>query len=172
MSQPRTSALPAQEPLEDQGTTTLSLPVGDVFERLWHLLISMRTGLALMLVLALLTLVGTLVAQVPAGIQADPGAYQQWLTSVRPKYGGWTTVFDMTGLFAVFSSLWFRATTVLLTTSILACSINRAPRLWRQAVHPRIAASPAFLDHAPLAGIVGLTIASEDAAELVRTELK
>lgn len=172
MSQPRTSALPAQEPLEDQGTTTLSLPVGDVFERLWHLLISMRTGLALMLVLALLTLVGTLVAQVPAGIQADPGAYQQWLTSVRPKYGGWTTVFDMTGLFAVFSSIWFRATTVLLTTSILACSINRAPRLWRQAVHPRIAASPAFLDHAPLAGVVGLTIASEDAAELVRTELK
>jgi cytochrome c biogenesis protein len=161
-----------QEPLDESEGGSLSLPVGDVFDRLWHLLISMRTGLALMLFLGFLTFIGTLLTQVPAGIQADQTAYAQWLESVRPKYGGWTTVFDTLQLFAVFSSIWFKATLVLLTTSILACSINRAPRLWRQAVHPRVAASAAFLDHAPLAGYVAVPIAADDAAAVVRTELK
>jgi cytochrome c biogenesis protein len=173
MSQPRSSALEAiPEPLDELDGTSLALPIGDIFERLWHLLISMRTGLALILFLALLTLAGTVLTQVPAGLQADPGTYAQWLDSVRPKYGGWTVVFDTLGLFSVFSSIWFKVTVVLLTTSILACSINRAPRLWRQAVHPRLVASPAFLDHAPLAGVVGLPIARDDAADLVRSELK
>ncbi|MBI3750098.1 MAG: cytochrome c biogenesis protein ResB [Chloroflexi bacterium] len=162
----------AQDPLDEPEGRALSLPVGDVFERLWHLLISMRTGLALMLFLGFLTFIGTLLTQVPAGTQAVPSAYADFLDAMRAKYGGWTTVFDALGLFAVFSSIWFKATLVLLTTSILACSINRAPRLWRQAVHPRIAASPAFLDHAPLAGYVAVPIAVDHAAEVVRAELK
>jgi len=133
---------------------SVGLPVGDVFERLWHLFISMRTGLALMLGIAVLILFGAIIVQVPAGMQADPAAYAAWVDGLRPKYGGWTPVLETLGLFNVFGSLLFRSLVVLLATSILACSINRAPKLWRQAVHPRVAASPAFFQHVRLADAV------------------
>ena len=37
----------------------------------------------------------------------------------------------------VFSSIWFKGIIVLLVTSVLACSVNRAPHLWKLTVHPR-----------------------------------
>jgi cytochrome c biogenesis protein len=145
-----TSSRSATDLLDDLDGSTVSISTGDFFERLWHLFISMRTGLALMLGLALLTLVGTLVAQVPAGMAADPQAYATWLEGVRPKYGGWTAILEALGFFSIFSSIWFRSLVVLLSTSIVACSINRAPRLWKQAVHPRTVMSPGFYQHAAL----------------------
>jgi cytochrome c biogenesis protein len=146
----RSPARSATDLLDDLEGNGVAIPTGDLFERLWHLFISMRTGLALILALAILTLVGTVVAQVPQGMGADREAYAAWLEGVRPKYGGWTNVLEALGLFSVFSSIWFRSLVVLLSTSILACSINRAPRLWKQAVHPRISMSPIFFEHASL----------------------
>jgi cytochrome c biogenesis protein len=162
----------ADEPTDDLGGMSLSLPIGDLWDRIWHLFISMRTGLALMLFLALLTLAGTVLTQVPAGVQGDQVAYAQWLDSVRPKYGGWTTVFDVTGLFSVFTSIPFKITVVLLVTSILACSVNRTPRLWRQATKPRLVPSTAFLDHAALAGSVTVAGSVAAAGDALVAELK
>ena len=68
---------------------------------------------------------------------SDPQAYAAWLDSIKPKYGGWTTPMDMLGAFNIFSSLWFKLIIGLLTTSILACSVNRFKGLWKTAVHPR-----------------------------------
>ena len=158
----------SHDPLNDIEAGELSVPVGDIFERLWHLFISMRTGLALMLGLAVLTLMGALIVQAPAGMQADPQAYTTWLDGVRPKYGGWTNVLDLLGLFNVFGSLLFRTLTLLLATSILACSVNRTPRLWRQAVHPRVAASQGFFEHVRLAGQVDTKV--DEAAALAALE--
>jgi cytochrome c biogenesis protein len=173
MSTVRSGLNTSEEPLDDlDGTATLSVEVGDIFDRLWHLLISMRTGLALMLFLALLTLAGTVLTQVAPGIRNDPLSYQQWLDSVRPKYGGWTGVFDALGLFSVFGSIPFKVTVVLLVTSIVACSVNRTPRLWRQATRPRIVASGAFLDHAPLAGSITVGRPADKTAATLETELR
>jgi len=168
----RTSALAgAQEPIDDlEGG--LSLSGLDLFERLWHFFISMRTGLALILVLALLTLIGTVLAQAPAGMAADKEAYASWLDSVRPKYGGWTNVLDSLGFFSIFSSIWFKSITVLLSTSILACSVNRAPRLWKQAVHPRTVVSGGFYQHAALHAAVPVAASPATAAEALEAQLR
>jgi ResB protein required for cytochrome c biosynthesis len=128
----------------------LTVSPTDIGERLWHFFISMRTGLALILALAALGLVGTLLVQVPDGVQSDPQAYATWLESVRPKYGGWTGILDTLGLFSIFNSVWFRGIMVLLMTSVLACSANRAPHLWKLTVHPRSNMSEPFFQHAPL----------------------
>lgn len=135
---------------EPAGDYRLAISPSDVLERLFRLFTSMRLALVLLLALALLTLIGTLLAQAPAGIESDPQAYAAWLDSMRPRYGGWTGVLDTLGLFSVFSSIWFKGTMVLLSTSILACSVHRAPRLWRQAVHPRMIMTEAFFERAPL----------------------
>jgi cytochrome c biogenesis protein len=162
----------AQDPLDDIESGELGLPVTDLADRLWHVFISMRTGLALILFLALLGLVGALVAQVPAGMAADPGAYQQWLAGVRPKYGGWTDVIETLGLFNVFGSIWFKGTVVLLCTSLVACSVNRSPLLWRQAVHPRTAVSQGFLEHAPLAERIDAPAVPATAAAALEDQLR
>jgi cytochrome c biogenesis protein len=112
-------------------------------------LTSMRVALLLLGVLALLTLAGTLLVQAPAEVRGDPRAYSDWLDSVRPKYGGWTGILDTLGLFAVFSSIWFKAGLVLLSASLISCSARNIPRLWRKATNPRMAMTEAFFERAP-----------------------
>lgn len=152
------------------GTRTISgLDIGD---RLWRFFINMRTGLFLILVLGVLALIGTLLEQASAGVRADPQAYAAWLETVHPKYGGWTTVFDKLGLFAVFSSLWFKGTLVLLCTSILACSVNRTPLLLKLATRPRTRKGDAFFSHAPLRLELATDGSPEQAIERVRAVLR
>ena len=161
-----TPALPRTErDLGDDLEGGLAISPGDLGERLWHFFISMRTGLVLILLLAALGIVGTLLVQAPDGLKSDPQAYAAWLESLRPKYGGWTTVFDTFGFFSIFGSIWFKGLVVLLTTSILACSVNRAPHLWKLAVHPRTNMSASFFDHAPLSATIDATVAPSVAAD-------
>ncbi len=137
------------------------LGLSDLLDRVWRFFISMRTGLWLILGIGLLSLAGTLLEQVPAAVKADPAAYAQWVDGVSPKYGGWTTVIKTLDLFSVFSSYWFKGLVLLLVTSILACSINRAPKLWKIATHPRPSMGETFFHHAPLRADV---VVPEDAA--------
>jgi cytochrome c biogenesis protein len=149
-----------------------SVSVADVLNRLWRFFISMRTGLWLILALGLLSLAGTLLVQAPAGLAADPQSYAAWLTSIHSKYGGWTPVLDKVGLFAVFTSIWFKTITVLLTTSVLACSVNRAPRLWKLAFHPRTRMGETFFTHAPLRASVFVPAGPATVTDYVREVLK
>jgi cytochrome c biogenesis protein len=144
----------------------------DVLERLWRFFISMRTGLWLILILGLMSLVGTLVPQAQPGVVADPEAYASFLESVRSKYGGWTTVMDKLSVFFIFTSIWFKAISVLLATSVLACSVNRAPRLWKVAFHPRTRMGATFFTHAPLRADVVVAAVPESAMDDVRTVLR
>lgn len=116
---------------------------------LFRQLTSMRFALVLLFVLALLTLAGTLLEQAPDGVKGNAAAYAEWLSSVHPKYGGWTGVLNTLGLFSAFSSIWFRATLALLSTSVVSCSARRAPRLWRTAARPRMVMTEAFFERAP-----------------------
>lgn len=149
-----------------------SVDATDVLERLWRFFISMRTGLMLILTLGVLSFVGTMLAQVPADLRGDPAAYTSWVASVHPKYGGWTPVLDTLGLFSVFTSIWFKAITVMLATSVLACSVNRAPRLWKLAFHPRTRMGQTFFTHAPLRANLLAPAGPQTAADDVRAVLK
>src|SRR5665811_2243980 len=149
-----------------------SVSATDVLDRLWRFFISMRTGLVLILALGLLSLIGTLLVQAPAGLVADPEAYTSWVASIHSKYGGWTPVFDRLGLFAIFTSIWFKAIMVLLTTSVLACSVNRAPRLWKIAFHPRTRMGETFFTHATLGATVLVQANPDTTVDYVRDVLK
>lgn len=139
---------------------------------LWRALISMRTGLWLILVLGVLTLAGTLIVQAPADVLADRETFARWVELVaRPAYGGWASVFAVLGLFGVFSTWYFKAIFALLAVSILACSINRAPRLWRVATRPRTSMSDTFFTHAPLQASFDLPADAATAADRVRAGL-
>ena len=53
--------------------------------QLWHTLTSVRLALILILLIALATLAGTLLDQVPASVASDPTAYDRWLDGVRGR---------------------------------------------------------------------------------------
>jgi len=50
----------------------LAVSPAEISQRLWRFFISMRTGLVLILALALLGLVGTMLVQAPDGLKSDP----------------------------------------------------------------------------------------------------
>jgi len=149
-----------------------SVSGADVLNRLWRFFISMRTGLWLILIMGLLSLAGTLLVQVPAGMASDAATHASWIASIHSKYGGWTPVLDRLGLFAVFSSILFKSIMVLLTASVLACSVNRAPRLWKLALHPRTRMGETFFTHAPLRASVLVPASPDETNDYVREVLR
>jgi cytochrome c biogenesis protein len=140
----------------------------DALDRLWRLFTSMRTALVLMLTLAALALIGAVLIQAPAGLQSDAQAYAAWLDALRPKYGGWVPIVDRIGLFSVFQSIWFKAILVGLTTSILACSVNRFRGLWKTAVHPRTRMAGTFYDRAPHSATLETDVDHATAVQVAR----
>jgi cytochrome c biogenesis protein len=137
--------------------------------RVWLFLISMRTGLWIILMLGILTLFGTLLMQATPEARADQATYEQWLAGApTERYGGWVGILDKLGLFHVFSTWYFQGLFVLLSASILACSINRAPRLWRVATKPHTSMRDAFFSHAPLRATIDLPNDVESSAQIVR----
>ncbi len=141
--------------------------------RVWRFFISMRTGLMLILILGALTLLGTLLMQATDEIVADPATYQQWYQSGPAlKYGGWAPVLSTLGVFHIFSTWYFRALFAILALSILACSINRAPRLWHSATQPKTSMGAAFYERAPLSAAIDLPVDADRAAERVRAALR
>jgi len=164
----RTAALEARSAATSELDSDAAFSPTGALEWLWATFTSMRLALALMLGLALLALIGSLVIQAPPGLASDQGAYAAWLQGLKPKYGGFVGVFDKLGLFAIFQSIWFRTLAVGLTTSILACSVKRAPMLWKAAVHPRTRMADTFFGSAPYSETVATSVTPADVVETTR----
>lgn len=141
LAPPPQRQVPAPDPRQPDHVT-----LADAARRVYRFLHSKRTGLVLILAMAVAVLLGTLFMQAPDGALADPAAFAGWQEEVRPRYGGWTPILAATGMFNVYSSLWFKAITLLLAASIIACTSHRVPQLWRSSVHPRVHVSERFFD--------------------------
>ncbi len=109
-----------------------------IWDWLWHFFSNVKVALILILVVTGLTLVGTLLVQVPADVAVDPGQHAAWLANVRTKFGVWTTFLDRTQMFGVFRSIWFKVSLDLLIVSIAVCSLNRWKGIWRLMSKPRL----------------------------------
>ncbi len=145
--------------------------VGDLFGRVYALFHNKRFGLALILALGFLTLLGVLFVQAPDDVLADPELMASWLDGVRAKYRGWTDILAAVGVFSVFSSVWFKGVTVLLALSILACTTHRLPQLLRQANRPHVRVRDTFFDHARFRAATTLDAGLDDATALVKQRL-
>ena len=102
-------------------------------------------------------LVGTMVRQIPSFALRDPGAYARELADLHARYDpltilgvnvgpGMVALFDRLGFFRVFSAPWFTLLVTLLVVSIIVCTLDRTPRLWRQVRDTRVVQPPTFFD--------------------------
>ena len=89
----------------------------------WRTLRSMRTALILLLLLALASVAGSLIPQLPT----NPLRVGQYMAA-HPLVGEF---YQRAGLFDVFGSWWFVLVTALLFTSLIACLVPRTRAAWR-----------------------------------------
>jgi cytochrome c biogenesis protein len=140
--------------------------------RMWHLLASMKLALTLILGIAVLTLAGTLLDQVPEGVLEDRFAYDKWLAQAQGRYGMWAGPFERLGLFNVFHSLAFRALMGALAVSIVVCTMSRWRGIWNTAFHTPVRVPEAFFGHARYQAQLETSLPVADAAARVRKALR
>ncbi len=133
------------------------------------------------IVLAVAGLIGTMVRQIPSFALRDPAAYSREVAELHRRYDPLTIlgvnvgpqltdVFERLGFFRVFSAPWFTFLLTLLVVSIVVCTLDRTPRLWRSARHVRVAQPGPFFDlRLPQrARYEGIDLAEDDLARLLR----
>jgi cytochrome c biogenesis protein len=90
---------------------------------LWDLLRTVRLSIFLLILLALTSIVGTLIKQ-----NAPPMEYVQHFGAGLYRF------LSVLGLFDMYHSWWFRGILVLLAINIFTCSSSRFPRLWSKII--------------------------------------
>ena len=107
--------------------------------------------------LAVAGVIGTVLRQLPAFALHDPNAYADQMARMHVVYDpltilglnigpGMVDVFERLGFFRVFSAPWFVLLLTLLVVSIVVCTLDRLPQLWRTAHHVKIVQAAPFFD--------------------------
>ena len=118
----------------------------DPVKGLWRLLTSVRFALALIAFLAIASLVGIVIPQLPAPMRGNPAAEAAWLAFERGRFGFLTTSMWRLGLFDVFRSLWFAAGLAALVVSVCVCTANRIGPVMRNVTRPQTRVPDDFFD--------------------------
>jgi cytochrome c biogenesis protein len=118
---------------------------------LWRLFTSVNFAVVQIIMLGLLAVVGMTVRQLPSFAFRSPGDYANEMDRLRAIYEpalgtGAVDVMERLQLFHVFTSTWFSLGLVVLVASIVICTLDRTPRLWRQSAEIRVIQPAAYFD--------------------------
>ncbi len=130
---------------------------------LWRRLVSMRTALVLLFLLALASVPGSLLPQRPL----NPPKVQAYLST----HGAWGTFLDRIGAFDVFGSIWFSAVYLLLFASLIGCLIPRIT-VYARALRARPIKAPRNLDRLAEHAEVGSDLSPDEAAARISRALR
>jgi cytochrome c biogenesis protein len=134
---------------------------------LWRLFTSVNFAVVQIIMLALLAVVGMTVRQLPGFAFHSAADYATEMAKLRALYtpalgGGVVDLMERLQLFRVFTSTWFSLGLIVLAVSIVICTLDRMPRLWRQSAEIRVVQPDAYFDprlpdRISIAPAVGLT---------------
>ncbi len=132
-------------------------PLGRLGWAVWRTLSSVRFAVLQISILAVAGVIGTVVPQLPAFSLHDPAAYALQMAQLEAQYESLSIlglnigplmvdVFERLGFFRVFSSPWFILLLTVLVVSIIVCTLDRTPDLWRKARMAKVDQAPPFFD--------------------------
>ena len=131
---------------------------------IWGLLTSVNFAVAQIIVLVVMGAVGMTIRQLPSFAFRTPADYSLAMADIHARYdpqigAAGVGLLERAQVFQVFSSWWFSAMLVVLTISIVCCTLDRTPRLWRQSRDIRVVQPDPYFDPTlpDRAGIDGLT---------------
>ena len=118
---------------------------------LWRLFTSVDFAVAQIIVLALMAVIGMTIRQLPDFAFRSATDYASAIDQLHARYdpllgAGVVGALERLSVFSVFRSGWFSASLVLLVMSIIVCTLDRTPRLWRAASDIRVAQPEPFFD--------------------------
>jgi len=98
-----------------------------------------------------MAVVGMTIRQLPAFAFRTPADLAAAMAGIHARYDpvmgpGLVDLLERAQVFSVFSSWWFSAALVVLTISIVCCTLDRTPRLWRQSREIRVVQPDPFYD--------------------------
>ena len=126
-------------------------PLAHLGQGLWRLLTSVDFAVVQIIFLSILAVVGMTLQQLPDFAFRSPGDYATAMDEIRARYDpvigpGAVGVLERLGAFAIFKSAIFGMGLVVLVVSIVVCTLDRTPRLWRDVSGIRIAQPEPFFD--------------------------
>ncbi len=112
-------------------------------DRVWGLFASVRFAVVLFLLIALTSIIGTVIEQ-----GAEP---EKNLMLLKRLFGDSLApsafrLFESLGFMDMYRSWWFVSLLALFAANLIICSIDRLPRIWRLAVEPVRPISPQAAD--------------------------
>ena len=118
---------------------------------LWSLFTSVNFAVAQIIVLSLLAVIGMVFNQLPGFAFRSASDYANEMARIHIRYdaalgSGVVDVMERLQLFQVFTSVWFSVGMIVLIVSIVICTIDRTPRLWRQSAEIRVVQPDAYFD--------------------------
>jgi len=150
-----------------------SNPLAQLGQGLWRLLTSVDFAVVQIIFLSILAVVGMTLQQLPDFAFRSPGDYAAAMDEIRARYDpvlgpAAVGVLERLGAFAVFRSSIFGMGLVVLVVSIVVCTLDRTPRLWRDVSAVRVAQpepffDPSLPDRAAMSGV-----RAADVAQVVR----
>ncbi|MBF8289746.1 MAG: hypothetical protein HW391_714 [Chloroflexi bacterium] len=117
----------------------------------WRLFTSVNFAVLQIMVLLVLSVVGMVIRQLPGFAFRSVGDYAAAMGAQHARYDpvlgvGVVNLMERLQLFQVFSSTWFTIGLIVLVVSIIMCTIDRTPRLWRHSAEIRVVQPDAYFD--------------------------
>lgn len=136
---------------------------------MWSLLTSVDFAVLQIAALAVLGVVGMTLQQLPGFAFRSATDYANEMDKLHARYdpvlgSAVVDALERLQLFQVFSSTWFSLGLAVLVVSIVACTLDRTPRLWRQSADIRVVQpapfyDPKLPDRAVLGGVPAAAVA-------------
>jgi cytochrome c biogenesis protein len=138
-------------------------PLARLGRAVWRLLTSVNFAVTQIIVLSLLAVVGMTIRQLPGFAFRSASDYASAMADIHDRYdgvfgAGAVAALEQLQVFRIFTSTWFTVGLFVLVVSIVVCTLDRTPRLWRQSIDVRVVQpDPFFLptlpDRAAMTGV-------------------
>jgi cytochrome c biogenesis protein len=129
----------------------------------WRLLTSVNFAVVQIIILSLFAVVGMTIRQLPGFAFRSAGDYAGAMADIHDRYDqafgrSVVDVMERLQLFHVFTSTWVTVLLLVLVVSIVVCTLDRTPRLWRQSAEIRVVQpdpfyTPSLPDRAAMSGV-------------------
>ncbi len=132
-------------------------PLGRLGWYAWRTLTSVRFAVLQIIALCIAGVVGAVLKQLPGYALHNAAGYATEMAMIRATYDQtvilgvnigpqMADLFERLGFFRVFSAPWFVFLLTVLVVSIVVCTLDRTPDLWRKAHHVNVVQPVAFFD--------------------------
>jgi cytochrome c biogenesis protein len=132
----------------------------DAFRKVWQFLTRLKVAAVLVVILLLLTALGSCFPQLSKSVTADAERLAGWEADTEARYGSLTDLLAAIGMFSWFRSPAFRVSLGLLGVATLVCTLDRWKKVWSRAFRrPEFPSTLAFEAAPHSAELTGLPTA-------------